>query len=453
MTGPAVNVSRASRRRARIVSAATRWNARPRVTGPDLEPIHCPECGGIVPLADAEHARCPYCGHATDLPEDYRAAFRAEQDDAPTRERAEKLYRKLSRRPSAILRACAIVFSGWFWLGAGGVLMMGAMAISFATQFLYYVLLHTQPFEVAPHNITEPLLLGETVGLLVLGTVLGVYGRRKTLSTSELQAALAARPPSREGGPAECRVCGAPLSVPVDALGVRCTYCGSDNLVEVPREWLRTIVSTTTQVEKRAEDAARAMDEEHRRLRKSAWVRTGATLAGLGAYLGLIFSMLPSGGPARNTTRFSRQDGLDYAHDAASRMLFRRTTILYERAWHDYEPGPRAGQCAPVPVEKQECSGGQCTLHLFAALHRGDRLSLRSPTLPANTRIRFERHHLIGANWPNNPSEPFGPIEAEGTIGGAHAAALQARWSSFYELAVFVPERSRDDVTLCVEWH
>ncbi len=89
-------------------------------------------------------------------------------------------------------------------------------------------------------------------------------------------------------------------------------------------------------------------------------------------------------------------------------------------------------------------------LHRAAVLPRSIAAIGFPCALPTNTRVRFERHHLSGGNWPGTLSEPFGPVEAEDTIGAVHAAKLDAQWSSFYEIAIFVPERRQ--LTLCVQW-
>lgn len=60
-----------------------RRKAAGAVTRASVEPIKCAKCGGVVPLADAEHEQCPYCGNRAEIPETYRAAFRARRDDAP----------------------------------------------------------------------------------------------------------------------------------------------------------------------------------------------------------------------------------------------------------------------------------------------------------------------------------------------------------------------------------
>jgi LSD1 subclass zinc finger protein len=83
------------------------------------------------------------------------------------------------------------------------------------------------------------LLLGGFLFLCVVRPVLLVANARRVARVRQmLQAALAARPPERPGGPATCRSCGAPLDVPEGALGVRCVYCREHNLVAIPESWI-----------------------------------------------------------------------------------------------------------------------------------------------------------------------------------------------------------------------
>ena len=69
-------------------------------------------------------------------------------------------------------------------------------------------------------------------------SMLAAYARRSAKSLRFLHAGLAAKSPSRAGGPAECRTCGAPLFARSSDLSVNCPYCRTDNLVRIPDEWV-----------------------------------------------------------------------------------------------------------------------------------------------------------------------------------------------------------------------
>src|SRR5207253_1658793 len=76
----------------------------------------------------------------------------------------------------------------------------------------------------------------------------GASGRRRLVERGKLQAELAAKPPSRPGGPARCRRCDAPLDVKPGDLGVRCFYCRTDNLVAMPADWIARMKSGTAEI-------------------------------------------------------------------------------------------------------------------------------------------------------------------------------------------------------------
>jgi hypothetical protein len=82
---------------------------------------------------------------------------------------------------------------------------------------------------------------GFAAAVLVLGVLpawLASYLQSSGDLRLKLQANLAARPPQQPGFPSTCRQCGAALDVAPGQLGVRCAYCGSDNLVALPAAWV-----------------------------------------------------------------------------------------------------------------------------------------------------------------------------------------------------------------------
>jgi hypothetical protein len=66
-----------------------------------------------------------------------------------------------------------------------------------------------------------------------LPRVVGIYANRRASGRIRLLAGLQARAPSTPGGPARCRICGAPLELARDALVAHCLYCETDNVIEV----------------------------------------------------------------------------------------------------------------------------------------------------------------------------------------------------------------------------
>jgi hypothetical protein len=204
--------------------------------GPSVGVLHCPSCGGAVPLGAGERVRCPYCSTEVPLPAEYRAL----RDQARATADAERLYAQLGTPPGILVRILGVdlPFAKLF-------------VFFFPFAFVYLALLairllaRLEPLlHVALNEVLAPwqfwTLVGVTVAaLLAVPAVLGSYGRRTAKARRILQAALAARPPARAGGPATCRECGAPLAIPTDAYGVCCAYCHADNLVQVPPAWAK----------------------------------------------------------------------------------------------------------------------------------------------------------------------------------------------------------------------
>ena len=109
------------------------------------------------------------------------------------------------------------------------------------------------------------------------------------VSRAGLQAALASSPPSTQGGPALCRQCGAALAVPPGALGVRCDYCGADNLVAVPTAWLEATKKVDKALVNEERSALQAEAEARRSLRWSLAWRFLICVLSLSVPLGIYF--------------------------------------------------------------------------------------------------------------------------------------------------------------------
>jgi DNA-directed RNA polymerase subunit RPC12/RpoP len=281
----------------------------------ELELLRCDQCATPVALADAAAVRCPSCGAEVAVPAAHRAAFEHARRETETRAEARALYAKLGAPPRA-LRVVGIVFDpgevlrakgkttrngllklvAWYYgtlsivLGPALVLMafiIGEVLLERAIGNAY----HVNPMDTLSNATRDWLALPGAFGALVVGTGLGVYGRRRALSRHRLQASLAARPPTHEGGPRECRQCGAPLTIPDDALGVRCVYCGADNLVRLPAAWLADVGRDVAQVAGAIEDANAALVAERRRLRRKMLWAVGVTVAVIAIFVGVELAL------------------------------------------------------------------------------------------------------------------------------------------------------------------
>jgi len=227
---------------------------------PKLKPLACPQCGAAVPLGDGATARCTYCSIDVPVPPEYIAL----RDDAKTRVRdraqLDRLYAEASRPPSGLVRGFAAIGKGVTvgGLAAGALIVAGTIIgvlireqdlMTAAISALLMVPLAIPAFlEMMFHlvgarsyDLVDGLgafagvLPGLAVWLLVAAPLLISSTCRGALATIiRLRMRLAAGRPVQPGGPATCRGCGAALDVPPGALGVRCSYCETDNIVAIP---------------------------------------------------------------------------------------------------------------------------------------------------------------------------------------------------------------------------
>ncbi len=114
------------------------------------------------------------------------------------------------------------------------------------------------------------LLLSVAAYVLVFAPwVLLRYCRKSTAAITRLQEALGARPPAQPGGAATCRDCGAALDVPPGALGVRCMYCRTDNLVQVATRKARAEHEAEKKFHREVVSALAEHDAEREQRRKA----------------------------------------------------------------------------------------------------------------------------------------------------------------------------------------
>ena len=232
---------------------------------PSVAPLRCPKCNAPVPMGTTDTATCLACGASVPLPDDVRALRDSTSQNAEDRARAEKLYRKLGKPPSALLQAWVSVFV----LGAGAVIAAVSALVALGGVALIFVALG---LELILHGLAGPFGIdfidrygggttyaGFAACVLVFGVLpawLVNYLQSSGELRLQLQANLAAKQPEQPGFPSTCRVCGAALDVAPGQLGVRCAYCGSDNLVALPPEWIARSSASTAGFHKSIVEAA-----------------------------------------------------------------------------------------------------------------------------------------------------------------------------------------------------
>jgi hypothetical protein len=437
---------------------------------PKLDILVCSGCGAPVALADVATVTCTSCGAATAVPVSHRAAFAAMRREVEGNAEARALYAKLGEPPRA-LRAIGIVFDpselmrparksrvwlvrllGWYYRWALLVIApLVILGIAIVAEFLvvraigahYHVELET--LATATRDWYEmPLPVIAVIG----GVVAGVYGRRKAVDRSRLQAALAAGRPAHAGGPSTCRRCGGPLSVDGDALGVRCVYCGADNLVALPVAWVDHIKEHAAQIDAEITHANAELVARQKRLRRSLLLRVTPVLLFVGT---MLIVTVASGG---EDERLDKELPSWTVLAKNPRGLGLRDEVS-DPSRHDRRV-PRTGvvpiafdhgcpvQLAPASAV---CTGQTCTLHLYAALRHGESATLTLTGAPAGTHVRIERHH--GFPWPKSFDADFGALEADVPVGDDGVTHFAATWSAWHELAVVMPGATAKPIGVC----
>jgi LSD1 subclass zinc finger protein len=382
-----------------------------------MEILTCPACGGQVPLGDGDTLPCPFCHAPVELPPEHRALRDAERKDAAARQEAADLFARYGKKPSPLLRAAAILFHPVFLILDGFfiLLFVAMMGVIFVGQLLSPIL-HDNVWDTLPDAPKGYGMFILAAGSVLAGMVLGIYGRRRILALRSLQAALAARPPSREGGNVMCRECGAPLHVPDGAEGVRCVYCKADNLVDVPQGWIAGIAASGARIGRAIDEADAWLAGERRRLRRSLILQLSIAGAILVGFIGVI-AATASPDPGWRA---------DWSHY----VLPPRPLV---RLRHGVDKKQLAmGKCERIDTISDECSGGTCRVWLYAALREGEHFSLTGAS-----KVRAVLHSHFW--WGKDHEEGFGREVGE--------AAFTAPWSAWYQLRVDFPENAPE---LCV---
>lgn len=406
-------------------------------------------------LADAASVECTSCGADVAIPQAHRDAFAQMRRDDATRAEANALYAKLGA-PPRLLRAFGVMFD------PSGVMkpLTGSHHVLVRGIGIYYrwVLIVFAPFVMAVIGMIAILLAMRAIGahydanvietlptstrdwievpvpiaFALVGSALGVYGRRKAISRHALQAALAAKPPKHDGGPSTCRACGAPLSVTGDALGVRCVYCGADNLVALPQAWIGQLGERTAKVDKEITVANAELSRAQAKAKRSLWLRVGGVAVAFGV---LIAISLATGSDDPITDRVPPSWSA-FASDPRP---------LVERIDRTRIRTVAMDKCpVTIATPHTECANDSCTVRLYAALRHGETAEL---TLDPPAHVHVEEH--TGYPWPKTPGGRFGDDVVDIT---AKSVKLEVKWSSWHEIAITVPAAT-NSLSLCFAVH
>jgi LSD1 subclass zinc finger protein len=395
-----------------------------------LEPLRCPSCSAPVPLGEGDAVACPFCDATVAIPESIRRVRALHRVAEADRARVEALYRGLGEPPGPMLR---------FWTASGGLVLailrggtwISALTILGAPLWLHDWLLDRAPaLGFDPVDVLGPLLFA-ALGALALHLLVVapfIYGTWRNATGSvrnRLSASLAARPARLPGAASTCRQCGAPLSVPPGALGARCDYCGADNLVRLPPEfvkrWARDDLARHAHVVSAVEAEQGVVRQANRRALRGALVGLATLVASTALWTAVA--------TLDHDTPGSYRDAIA----AAPRRVF-----LTHYAAPAPPPEPHVvGRPVAIDPRSRDCvetvlfrGPDACERNFWVALRGGEQLRIATKEIaaiaaPRMGRDRFEYSHAHYGDW--------GP-SANGV-----EATLIAPYSGWFNVALLVP--------------
>lgn len=402
-----------------------------------LEPLLCPDCGGAVALADQDTVPCPFCKTRVSLPAGHRDAVRAAAAASETRVAARRLYAELGSPPGRGLRFAAFLAGTWGRIVVSFVFVSAiVLAVLIFGAFAIGAFYRNNVFETSVGgHLLDWILIPAWAGGLLFITVLGVYGRRVALDRRKLQTALAAGPPARPGGPATCRECGGPLQIEETDLGVRCLYCGCDNLVTIRPEWLAAFRGGVAKGAREIEDVEREAAADRRRRRRSLLGHLALVCGLLGAIVGL--AVWSTSGDDQSEKAFPPHWPL-FVGDP--RPVLRRMMNFTRRV-------AMPVGCASAPdYEPDDCAGDTCTTRLHVALRHDERIVLDNRSTAA-LEIAVSWHYF--AAWPKTASGQFGHEIARFSLAPGGHREVPSDWSAWYQVRVTSPLNA--PVGLCLQ--
>ncbi|HEY5934337.1 MAG TPA: hypothetical protein VIU61_06880 [Kofleriaceae bacterium] len=422
-----------------------------------VEVLRCKSCDAPIALGTGDTAKCSHCGTETEVPASHRALRAADAEEQAHRVEGAKLVRRFGTLPAMPLRALAWTWNVVFFVFVGlpVVVIVGALLgdrLLAAYGFFTKQHLHDVVLPSFSDPDAAPVALGYGVATVLFGLwiIAAVYGGRRNERLRALQAGLAAKPPERPGGSLQCRMCGAPLEVPPNALGATCLYCRAENLVAIPADWLAKAKQRASSLGKTIAEESKAYFEQIRALRRSMVFQL-AVLAVIGGGLTALFFAIATSG-----TR-PRMDH-DWHREVANPILRRDARMaggLVGRLSLDHQPVISRGTCPadgknqPLRFGRGDCTASGCVVHFYVPLRAGDAVTLRGRTLPWKTLSAFYDHV---DNRPFDKPDWGHRIGKPAWIGGDREATFHAGRDGWYMLWIAALEGgvSIERYELCV---
>jgi len=177
-----------------------------------MEPISCQSCGAAVPVGvGIQGFTCPYCG-ATD------------SVASELRDRVSRFYDLVRAMSDAVKRISPQMEKAALHLGRHGqltkvMLFVSGMAMLVSSGSVLMVATQSGSLQGIFGG-----LIPVVFGLAGFAAVFVHRWREK-----KIERLFVARPPLESGGPARCRLCGAPL--PTEGAVRTCKYCGAESVL------------------------------------------------------------------------------------------------------------------------------------------------------------------------------------------------------------------------------
>lgn len=394
------------------------------MTQASLDVLQCPSCRAPVAIAAAATTRCAHCGSEVTIPDAHRQALELVEQQVKADALTQRAFRILGRPPMLPLRAFSFIT-------AGVTVFLCCFYIRFINGIEAWVAAvvethhHLNFYDWYTPRQVWMLRWGLLGVVCFIGVILGALGRRRAVTRAALKAALHARPPSKPGGPALCRECGAPLTVPADAWGVRCAYCSADNLTAIPQEWLSAARQKVKNLAKEAREAIRQQRNVDYHFRRDLFRSAGLILA---AFLLMEGWMAFRG---RNEV-LEADDYLPLAVSASPRKMVGR-----EIKGPGQPPPPGripldgcSGAGYRLPASDYVCEGSNCFAGWFVGLRAGERLVI-SPRVPGGATLAVhDKDTLFRAEY----RALWGKKVASVSFDGNHLATMEAPLTAWYRL-------------------
>ncbi len=204
----------------------------------ELAPIICENCGSAVPMPENDTEQCIYCAATIIVPEEYKRGRDAKAQLAGIRTHAENFLKRLGRHPGRLEGLLSKIPSYVFFFALIFVMLSFFKLFIFISENQLSIALGVNIGDYLPEIVGVFLYFFSFFAFFALTMSLYFLIRIRVFVIRRLLSVLAAGEPKTPGGPATCRHCGAPFQVKENELIAACSYCGTENFLNVPLEWL-----------------------------------------------------------------------------------------------------------------------------------------------------------------------------------------------------------------------